>query len=252
MDPQTIKPPETVEELMKEENRLLRQIVHQNQHFLSRTAEILEQNHQFIKFLMKERNQNTKFDLNEKLGVNDDPLNTEETQFEEGLESEKETEAEWPYSFPQNEQVFLNEEDEEDVDMKTEENQAQPGTSKELQILPAKVPKNPHSPIGIFPSNNWKLQIATPNSKEGLQRTIHFPISTLSDLTAIDKRMEKSDNFKRTVLDLLKKITLKCSSSENIQSELVDKVVIELKVKRDIEAGVVWRDSLFLKAAKCK
>lgn len=76
-DPLAVKP-ETVEELLKEENLLLKEILRQNQKVLSRTAEILEQNQKLMELLMKER-MNTY--LYEESAYNADPLDTGKVQY---------------------------------------------------------------------------------------------------------------------------------------------------------------------------
>lgn len=145
-DPLAVKP-ETVEELLKEENLLLKEILRQNQIVLSRTAEILEQNQKLMELLMKER-MNTY--LYEESAYNADPLDTGKVQYvaeEDTRDSNRitsevsdetnlwsvsiatEDENDLLNSFPVKDEVFT----EEDVEMEnTAVPQPEPGKSKEI------------------------------------------------------------------------------------------------------------------------
>lgn len=257
------KPPETVEELMKEENKLLKEIVKQNQQVLSRTAEILEQNHLLINMLMNERNKDYDGDNDEDCDWNGDPLDTVEAQFEEEEDGRVSNhflsgqaddtiwdddvatvtgnEAELPHSC-QVKKEGIHSKHEEDVEMEDSQkdlnisndlipSKTQPGTSRETQKTSTKT------------KNVSKFRNSKPRDR--MNQVIHFPITTLSRLTEIDQRMAEEEDFKRTILEYLKRIKLKGGGL----FQLISKDVLELKLETDLSDS---RKSMLLEEAQRK
>lgn len=226
---------------MKEENELLRQIVHQNQQVLSRTAKIFEQNQQLIEMLMWERNKIDNTEFGDEFDWNDDRLDTEDEQEEdvedinrftseemnnmntgsEPIVAEKEPETEHV------EQIFVkceplsNDEEDEVMEMWTQKADIRETFSPTLSG-PSTQPKatKPASPSIV----NLQPEIDPRIISEGVAI---FPISTLEELAKIGERMAKEEDFKQTILQYMERVKLNGDSI----SKLIKNVILARALK---------------------